>query len=187
MIPSIETKRLLLRPYRREDADLVAHYLNDFDISGNLARVPHPYTREDAEMWVQVQFANPDPAPGATSFAIEVKGEGYAGAVGFHPGDLSEPVLGYWLAKPHWGKGVMSEATRAARDWIVAVSRPEQVLSGAFPFNTASLAIQRKLGFVETGRSSVHCLARGEDIEHIDTTLTRAGYDALRADEETRA
>ena len=33
-----------------------------------------------------------------------------------------------------------------------------------------------KLGFVETGRSTRHCLARGEELEHIDTELTREAY-----------
>ena len=44
--------------------------------------------------------------------------------------------------------------------------------SGVFHDNPGSLNVQKKLGFVEIGRRRVHCLARGADIEHIDTLLT---------------
>lgn len=47
---------------------------------------------------------------------------------------------------------------------------------GAFDFNRASLAIQKKLGFVEIGTGTLHCLARREDLRHIDTELTRARW-----------
>lgn len=183
----ISTEHLLLRPFRREDADLIVTYLDDFEVAGNLARVPHPYGPADAEMWLNSQAERPDATPTARAFAIEIKGEGYAGTVGIHPNDSGEPVLGYWLGKPFWGQGYMTEAAGAIRDWFFRTADAPRVLCGAFPFNTASLAIQRKLGFVESGRSSVYCLARGKHLEHIDTTLTRARYDALRADEEAQA
>jgi len=70
----------------------------------------------------------------------------------------------------------MTEAMRAVLWWYFASTRADLVLSGVFHFNMASLAIQQKLGFVETGRSVVHCLARGQDVEHIDTELTRDAY-----------
>jgi len=40
------------------------------------------------------------------------------------------------------------------------------------------LAIQTKLGFTQTGRSSLLCLARGAEVEHIDTQLTRSVWKA---------
>ena len=38
------------------------------------------------------------------------------------------------------------------------------------------LAIQKKLGFTQTGESRVHCLARKQEVRHIDTQLTRANW-----------
>ena len=52
------------------------------------------------------------------------------------------------------------------------------MISGVFAFNAASLAVQKKLGFIETGRSRLHCLARAADLEHIDTELTRSAWTA---------
>jgi RimJ/RimL family protein N-acetyltransferase len=70
----------------------------------------------------------------------------------------------------------MSEAAGAAIDWYFEASGAPVLHSGVFAFNRASLAIQKKLGFVQTGTSSMHCLARGEDLRHIDTELTRAAW-----------
>ena len=45
-----------------------------------------------------------------------------------------------------------------------------------FYFNRASLTVQKKLGFTETGRSFRLCLARKLEVSHIDTELTRARW-----------
>jgi RimJ/RimL family protein N-acetyltransferase len=180
----VETERLLLRPHRWKDAERIVQFIGDFEVAGNLARVPHPYSHEDAAMWLDIQTVQANPVPEATAFAIEIKGEGYAGAVGVHQSDGSGPVLGYWLGKPFWGNGYMTEAAAAARNWFFGVSDAPALLCGAFHFNAASLAIQRKLGFVETGRSKVYCLARGEDVDHIDTALSRIRFEELKAAEE---
>ena len=60
--------------------------------------------------------------------------------------------------------------------WYFGLDRSEIIYSGVFHFNRASLAVQRKLGFVETGQSQRHCLARGEQVRHIDTQLSRASW-----------
>ena len=47
------------------------------------------------------------------------------------------------------------------------------------PDNPASLRVQTKLGFERIGTHMVRCLARGRDVEHIDTILTRERHNAL--------
>ena len=70
----------------------------------------------------------------------------------------------------------MTEATRAVVDWYFGATDAPRIRSGVFSFNKASLAVQRKLGFTETGSSRRHCLARGEEVRHIDTELSRADW-----------
>lgn len=177
IMPIIETERLILRAPRAQDAEPIAHYLNDFDVAGNLARVPHPYYLSDAEAWIRTRHA--DVEVDDANFSIDLKGAGYAGHIGFHPG-LDGPVIGYWLGKPFWGRGIMTEAVIAALDWFFATSRAPIVYSGVFHFNRASLAIQEKLGFTQTGRSRLLCLAREAEVEHIDTQLTLGVWKARR-------
>lgn len=172
---TLETRRLLLRSPVMDDADNIANYLNDFAVSGNLARVPFPYRRVDAEAWLKTRRAGLPPTE--TSFAIDLPGEGCVGVVGFHQG-VDGTILGYWLARPFWGRGIMTEAAGAALDWFFETTEAEEVLSGIFHFNTASKKVQDKLGFTVIGRSSLLCLARGVEVEHIDTQLTRDAWKA---------
>jgi RimJ/RimL family protein N-acetyltransferase len=174
---SIKTGRLLLRQPRMGDAERITLFLDNFAVSGNLARVPYPYRLSDARAWLRTW--RPDTPAGETGFSIELDGEGLIGHVGFHY-DVEGTVLGYWLAQPFWNRGIMSEAVRGSIDWLFEASDTSDVHSGVFHFNKASLAIQKKVGFVEIGTSSRLCLARGEEVRHIDTRLTRAAWTAAK-------
>lgn len=172
--PTLRTDRLVLRPPMTADAPAIAQFLDDFAVSGNLARVPHPYRLADAEAWLRTR--KPTMPANQMNFALELDGV-YVGQAGFHPGP-DGPVIGYWLGKPFWGHGLMTEAVGAAVGWLFAATDVPAIYSGVFHFNAASLAIQRKLGFVEIGRSSLLCLARGAEVEHIDTKLARGAWKA---------
>lgn len=177
MIPTLRTERLALRPPRPDDAAAIAAFLNDFAVSGNLARVPFPYHLSDAKAWLATQRM--DMPPGETGFAIDLAGTGYVGHIGFHTTPAG-PVIGYWLGHPFWNRGLMTEAAIAAIDWFFEEANFPVLRSGVFHFNAASLALQHRLGFVETGRSHLLCLARGAEVEHIDTQLTLSVWKARR-------
>lgn len=176
-LPVLDGAKIRLRPPREDDAIALAHHLNDFGVSGNLARVPFPYRLSDATYWLRSRPAQT--SPNDANFAIELEGSGYVGHIGFHPG-AQGPVIGYWLGRPFWGQGLMSEAAQLCVDWFFQTSSAEAIYSGAFHFNAASLAIQKKLGFTETSRSWLLCLARGVEVEHIDTKLTLGVWKARR-------
>jgi RimJ/RimL family protein N-acetyltransferase len=170
---TLETDRLLLRQPRLDDAPRIARLLNNFRVAGNLARVPYPYGERDATAWLRTW--RPDRAPAETGFTIDLPGEGLIGHCGFHP-DAQGTVIGYWLGEPFWNRGFMTEAARAVLEWYFEVTAATFVASGVFHFNKASLAIQKKLGFTETGSSYRLCLARKQEVRHIDTELTRARW-----------
>ena len=172
---TLRTPRFLLRQPEQGDAPLLARYLNDFMVAGNLARVPFPYHISDAKAWLRTRV--PGLPIEETNFSIELPGEGFAGHVGFHLGPQG-PIIGYWLGQPFWGRGIMTEAVIASLDWFFSATKAEAVYSGVFHFNLASLAIQTKLGFTQTGRSTLLCLARNAEVEHIDTIMTRGVWKA---------
>jgi RimJ/RimL family protein N-acetyltransferase len=174
---TLTTSRLVLRPPQRSDAPRIARLLNNFRVAGCLARVPYPYTESDAIAWLKAW--RPDRPPAETGFTIELPGEGLIGHCGFHP-DAQGTVLGYWLGEPFWNRGFMTEAARACVDWYFEETAATFIASGVFAFNGASLAVQRKLGFTPIGSSYRLCLARKEEVRHIDTELTRARWVAGR-------
>jgi len=56
--------------------------------------------------------------------------------------DEPDPEIGWWLARSHWGRGLATEAARAALD----DAHLKRVISIARPENVASIAIMKKLG-----------------------------------------
>lgn len=176
MTPLLTTPRLRLRAPSIGDATRFTELLGNFEVAKNLLNVPHPYSMENARQFLANWRANP--CPENTRFVIELGTDGAIGVIGYRETEKGAR-LGYWIGQPFWGRGLMTEATKAVVHWYFSVTRAEMILSGAFHFNMASLAVQHKLGFVETGRATLHCLALGEDVEHIDTELTREAFEAL--------
>jgi RimJ/RimL family protein N-acetyltransferase len=177
--PEIRTPRLTLRLPSMADADRVTQMLNNFAVSSNLSRVPYPYQLSDARAYLKTR--RPGLPPGETGFAICLDGVGFIGQCGFHKDHRGKTVLGYYLGQPFWGRGIMTEAVTAIVGWYFGATTATAITSGVFHFNKASLAIQKKLSFTETGTSMLLCLARGEEVKHIDTELTRATWLARTA------
>lgn len=171
---TLSTPRLRLRQPRKDDAARITRFLNNFRVAGNLARVPYPYYVKDADAWLATWRA--DTPPQQTGFVLDLPGEGLIGNCGFHLAPDGTPSVGYWLGEPFWNRGFMSEALAAIVGWYFEVTDAASIASGIFTFNKASLAIQKKVGFTEIGTSMIHCLARHEDVRHIDTELTRATW-----------
>lgn len=168
----LQSERLRLRSIRETDAPAIVEALSDYEVTRYLTVVPFPYAEADALAWVGMQ----QPAvPGAAHFAIELPGAGMIGAVGI------ADELGYWLNRRYHGRGIMTEASMAVLDWHFSVLPDDLVHSGAHVGNTASLGVQNKLGFVDTGTPSRRFVrSQNREIEHIETTLTRADYLAAR-------
>lgn len=174
---TLHTRRLVLRQPRQDDAPRITRLLNNFAVAGKLSTVPYPYAESDAVWWLDRHGL--DTPVGDTAFMLDLPGEGIIGNCALHPNKAGEIVLGYWLAEPFWNRGFMTEAAAVVVDWYFGVTHAADLKSGLFAFNKASLVVQRKLGFTEIGTSILHCLARNEDLRHIDTRLTRARWHEL--------
>jgi RimJ/RimL family protein N-acetyltransferase len=160
MTPELKTARLTLRPLRADDAPRMADLLGDFDIARMTTSIPHPFALEDAEEFLaRVEAGDPDRE---AVFALDA-GEGLAGVLGFHRRDGIGPEIGYWLGRPYWGQGLMSEAAGAAMAWAGEAWRQRVVVSGHFADNPASGQVLVKAGFLYTGEvQHRHSRARGE-------------------------
>lgn len=140
-----------LRDWRNTDAEPLARHANDRDVWLNLRDAfPHPYGLEDAHRFL-AKVAQQDPT---TYFAIEVDGEA-AGSIGLTLNSDVERLsaeFGYWLARPHRGRGIMTEAVRAFA--LDRMRHHNLVRLYAMPFarNTTSCRVLEKSGFQLEGR-----------------------------------
>ncbi len=168
----ITTERLVLRAPVERDLPAIADLLSDIAVSRMLARVPHPYRLDDARRWYEAIRR-----PGAEDWRIFVIGfEGRAvGSIGFR-NRAGEQTIGYWLGRPYWGRGLMSETARAAIEWFFSANDDAALYSGVFEDNPASLRIQEKLGFEVIGNGLEDCVATGEPRRELKTRLWRGKF-----------
>lgn len=171
MSPVIETRRLRLRVPTLADAGAIAEGVGAYSVARYLTVVPHPYEPRMAAEWIATLPS--EPTPDRAAFLVELAGRGVIGCV------TIMDKLGFWIAQPFWGQGFVTEAAGALVHWHFAGS-DEPVRCGAHWDNKASLAVQKKLGFTEIGRTLRFVISQNRHIEHIDTRLTRPAYEARR-------
>jgi RimJ/RimL family protein N-acetyltransferase len=142
----LQTKRLMLRAPRPEDAPAVAQLADDRRIAENTAKIPHPYRLADAERFIA--SAN---AEGSANFLIALADATLIGVCGIATGEGPSPELGYWLGPAYWGHGFATEAVRAVIDYAFADLEHESIQAGARVTNPASRRVLEKCGFQWTG------------------------------------
>lgn len=168
--PIIETRRLVLRPHQKSDADAIAQSLNDWQVTRMLTRVPAPYSRSDALDWLKMVHSTAD-----WHFAL-TEGDGV------HIGCVSIELrhgrwqFGYWLNRFYWGQGLMTEAVGAVLDAFFRRLPGVELFSGAFADNAGSLRIQDRVGFTILGCSDVYSAARNAMALHLETSLVASDF-----------
>ncbi len=140
-----------LRPWALKDLDTLVHYADNPRIAGNLTdQFPHPYTRESGERFILL-------ATGQTPnhiLAIDVDGRA-VGAVGLHPQkDIyrKNAEMGYWLAEPYWGRGIMTQAVRQMVNYGFDRWDITRIYARPFGRNIASQRVLEKAGFTLEAR-----------------------------------
>ena len=142
------TERLLLRPGWAEDAPTLAAAIGDERIVRNLATAPWPYRLRDAEAYL-AQPRNPL----LPSFLIFERTDGeprLIGSCGLARRASGTVELGYWVARPFWGRGLATEASAALVDIARALRLP-RLQASHFIDNPASGRVLEKLGFEPLG------------------------------------
>ena len=176
------TPRLLLRPGFPEDAPALAEAIADETIARNLANVPWPYSMRDAEAYL----ASPrhPGLPSCLIFEVRAGAPELAGACGLGRRSSGAVELGYWLARPFWGRGLATEACTALIAMAGALGL-ERIEGSHFLDNPASGRVLEKLGFEPTGiiAPRLSC-ARGIDVP---ARLMRLQLKAAKDEDEALA
>ena len=149
----METNRILLRPWRDDDAEALFKYASDPDVGPRAGWPPHKSVEESREV-IKNFFSNED------TWAIEHKETseiiGCIGVLRVGSSNLeiaeNECEVGYWIAKPYWGKGICTEAMRLVVDYCFNVKNFTTLWGDYFPENPASGKVMEKCGFKDTGK-----------------------------------
>lgn len=164
----IRTERLLLRSWRRDDADAEAlvRHANHRAVWRNTGGLPFPYGRAEAETF----FAYLDANSHETHLAI-VEGDAPVGGIGIYRRKGLEQFtgeLGYWLGPSAWGRGYATEAARVLVEHTFATTELTRLEGRVFAWNPASCRVLEKAGF---RREGVKQRAAFKDEQFVDEFL----------------
>lgn len=152
-IPTLETERLRLRPFRGSDLDGYAALHADPEVLRYLGCGPEPWDR--GRCWRHMAFLMGHwPLAGLGVWAVEHKETGaFLGKIGFaEPAGWPGLELSWALARPFWGHGYATEGARAALAHAFDVCRKERLISLIHPDNRASIRVAERLGQRLQGR-----------------------------------
>jgi RimJ/RimL family protein N-acetyltransferase len=143
---SLETDRLLLRPFTPADHEAYAAMCADAEV---MRYIGTGGTLSHDDAWRSMAgILGHWALRGYGMYAIEVKATGeLAGRAGYiDPPGWPGFELGWLLGRAHWGKGYAVEAARACLDQALGPMGRERVLSLIRPENARSIRVAERLG-----------------------------------------
>jgi [ribosomal protein S5]-alanine N-acetyltransferase len=155
--PTVETKRLILRPFEMADAGTVQLLAGDRAIADTTLNIPHPYEDGVAEQWIATHQPKFE-AGELVNFAIVLRATGECiGAIGLViSGRFDRAELGYWIGRPFWNKGYCTEAARAVLAYGFTELNLNRIHASHLSRNPASGQVMLKLGMVKEGLFRQH-------------------------------
>ncbi|SFL46398.1 GNAT family N-acetyltransferase [Methylorubrum salsuginis] len=174
----IETRRLWLRWPTARDAEAVARLAGDPAVARMTAQLPSPMPLHEAEGFVLRVRAGNTEGKGLIMVVCRRASPGQpVGIIGIGPRpEAPAPHLGYWLGRPYWGEGLMSEAAAAIVEAYFAYAGGRELVSSAMVDNPASRRVLEKSGFVADSCGEIFSVARGETVAADSFRLDRAGW-----------
>ena len=165
-----------LRPWRMSDLDALARYANNWSVAKNLTDAfPYPYTRKDGKRFITKAMEEKP----TRIFAIEIDGKA-SGAIGIHPQtDIhrKNAELGYWLAEPFWGQGIVTGAVGEMVDIAFRDPGIERLFARPFGTNKASQKVLEKNGFILEARFYGTLFKKGEYLDELVYAIRRKDWE----------
>lgn len=143
-----ETERLILRPWKIDDADSLYEYAKD-PLVGPMAGWPVHTSVDNSREIIKSVLSKSE------SYAVCLKGDNKAiGSIGLSIGEDSnicitedEAEIGYWIGVPFWGQGLIPEAVGELMKYAFEHLKMKQLWCGYFHGNEKSKIVQEKCGF----------------------------------------
>jgi RimJ/RimL family protein N-acetyltransferase len=145
-IPTITTPRLTLRAWRDDDVDPLFRVMDDREVMRYFPNTDPP-SRERVEQMISRQKDHWG-EHGFGWWAIELRATGALigwSGLQFLP-ETDETEVAYLVAKPHWGKGLATEAASAGLQYGFEQLELECIIGLVHLENAASQRVIQKLG-----------------------------------------
>ena len=155
-----------LRSWDLNDLESLVKHANNYNIAKNLTnQFPHPYTKKNGEAFIAMATKNNPP----NIFAIAINKEA-VGGIGLHPQQdihCKNAELGYWLAQPYWGKGIITNAIREIVAYGFKTFEIDRIFARPFGNNIGSQKALEKAGFTLEGKFDKALYKNGEYLDEL--------------------
>lgn len=161
-----------LRPWSMDDLENLVAFANNAAIAKFMSdQFPHPYTAEKGKAFIEFATKNTI----TNIFAIDIEGKA-AGGIGIHPQEdiyCKNAELGYWLAEPYWGKGIITKAVAQMIDYAFTNFDINRIYARPFGTNLASQKVLEKAGFILEARIEKALFKNGEYLDELIYAVRR--------------
>jgi ribosomal-protein-alanine N-acetyltransferase len=178
--PTLETERLILRPFTLADAPEVQRLVGNRDIASTTINIPHPYEDGMAEEWIRAQEHKFERGE-SVDFAIVHSKQGLLiGAIGLMlASDHDRGEIGYWIGKPYWNQGYCTEAASAVLRYGFETLGLNRIYATHFTRNPGSGRVMQKIGMKHEGHLRQHAKKWGNYEDFETYAILRSDYVAV--------
>jgi ribosomal-protein-alanine N-acetyltransferase len=137
------------------------------DVYQTTLNIPYPYSGSDADWWINKRIEKTIERGIEATFAIRDAGKliGVLGADNFEGATSHRAEIGYWLAKPYWGAGLMTDVVGVFVRYAFDQLKLLRLTAHVFELNIASARVLEKNGFILEGRLRKHFRKDGQLID----------------------
>jgi ribosomal-protein-alanine N-acetyltransferase len=150
------------------DKPAYLEHLKEKQIQDQTGAIPYPYTGSDADWWITQVSETTAKLGRSINWAIR-RADGFlVGGIGFHDFELGKShraEIGYWLAKPYWNQGIMTECVRKVTDYGFQEFGLVRIFAPVFDFNVGSARVLEKAGYLFEGTLRKHYLKEGRFLD----------------------
>ena len=136
------------------DVSNLVLYLNDQAIYQNTLTIPFPYTERDARFYI----ANCEEKEKANGFNLNWGIRNQEGSLIGSIGNFlrtgvtgHKDEIGYWLGRPFWGQGIMTETVKVFSNYLFNTFPFARLEANIFAYNPASGKVLEKAGYIKEG------------------------------------
>lgn len=146
---SLETNRMILRPWKVADLDDFYEYAKNPNVGPNAGWEPHK------NKVISLEILQSFIEKGETRAIIYKENNKVIGSIGVHYDEkrngANAKMIGYVLSENYWGKGLMSEAVKEVIKYLFEEEKYDVISCYHYPFNLRSKRVIEKCGFKYEG------------------------------------
>jgi RimJ/RimL family protein N-acetyltransferase len=161
-------EQVRLTDIRSSDKPALVEHLNDKEIYDRTLRIPYPYTDTNAEEWLALVAKITQEQGRPVHWAVRTTEDNLIGVCGFSDFQLGKShraEIGYWLAKPFWGQGIMTTVVQRACQVAFDEFGLVKIIAHVNATNPASVRVLEKCGFEQEGFLRMHHLKDGQYLD----------------------